>query len=491
MKQSDYKFDYKYSGHLTQFVDVLSKINDEREMMDRGFEVLFQVTRYKFILFLEKGPHGLKLPSSDEIPKSRGFRSPQNTEVGRELLTLVNEKLTNNKRNVLIQINGVADLTFKALASHEGLGSLLVANLINADGFEYGAIVFGCSDHKILNTFEIGLIESLQNRALELYEKNRSVLRDREIVWGQSKVMAEIRTVAEKVAESEANVLIRGESGTGKELVARLVHDHSSRRNHHFVDVNCAALPVTLLESELFGHEKGSFTGAIDQKIGKFELADKGTLFLDEIGDTSLSMQVKMLRALQEGEFTRVGGNQNITTDIRVISATNQNLDELIDRGEFRQDLFYRLNVIPVTIPPLRERLDDIPDLVNHFLQKFSRRSGIQYEFTKKAMDRLIAYPWPGNVRELQNLLERSITLSSSTRIDADDLRLEPARKSTGFRLDFHEIRPLREVIGEIRREYCHKALERYMGNKSKTAAALGISRLILNRYLEHPENNG
>lgn len=487
MKQSDYKFDYKYSGHMTHFVDVLSKIHDEREMMDRGFEVLSQVTRYKFIIYLEKGSQGLRLPIADEKPRSQGFRSPHSTDVGRELLALVSDKLAGRKRDAFIHINGIADLSYKALASHEGLNSLLVANLINEDGFEYGAIIFGCSDPKILNTFEIGLIESLQSRALELLEKNRGFLREREIVWGKSKAMADVRAVVEKVAASEANVLIRGDSGTGKELIARLIHDHSSRRNHRFVDVNCAAMPETLLESELFGHEKGSFTGAIDQKIGKFELADGGTLFLDEIGDTSLPMQVKMLRALQEGEFTRVGGNENITSDIRVISATNQNLDELIERGEFRHDLFYRLNVIPIIIPPLRTRVEDIPDLVNHFLTRFSRRSGIQYEFTAEAIERLLTYPWPGNVRELENLLERTITLSPSTIIDAKDLRLEPVRKSTGFRLDFHEVRPLRQVIGEIRHEYCERVLERNLGNKSKTAEALGISRLILNKYLEHP----
>jgi DNA-binding NtrC family response regulator len=490
MKQYDYKFDYKYSGHMTQFVDVLSKIPDEREMMDRGFDILSKVTRYKFLMYLEKGSNGLRLPSADEKPKSKGFRSPQNTDVGRELLALVSDRLSANKRNKLIHINGIVNLSYKALASHEGLNSLVVANLINADGYEYGAIVFGCSDEKILNTFEIGLIESFQSRALELLERNKSVLREREIVWGTSNAMAEVQAVVKKVAASEANVIIRGDSGTGKELVARLIHDHSSRRSHPFVDVNCAALPETLLESELFGHEKGSFTGAIDQKIGKFEWADGGTLFLDEVGDTSLPMQVKMLRALQEGEFTRVGGNEKITSDIRVISATNQDLEGLIDRSDFRRDLFYRLNVIPIIIPPLRERVEDIHDLVNHFLRRFSRRSGIQYSFTPKAMERLMEYPWPGNVRELENIIERTITLSPNTTIDVKDLRLEPVRKTTGFQLDFHEVRPLRDVIGEIRHEYCRRAVERYLGNKSKTAAALGISRLILNKYLEDPNND-
>jgi len=490
MAQSDYKFDYKYSGHLTQFVDVLSKIHDEREMMERGFEVLSQVTRYKFILLLEKDAQGLRFPEPEQKPKPKGFRNINNTDVGRELLALVNARLTNHRRDSMIQINGISNLSYKALATHEGLNSLLIAQLINEDGFEYGAIVFGCSDAKILNTFEIGLIESLQSRTLELLEKNRSFLKQREFVWGKSKIMFEVQAVVEKVSKSEANVLIRGDSGTGKELIARLIHAQGPRRNHRFVDVNCAALPETLLESELFGHEKGSFTGAIDQKIGKFELADEGTLFLDEIGDTSLSMQVKMLRALQEGEFTRVGGTETISSDIRVISATNQNLENLIDRRQFRRDLFYRLNVIPIIIPPLRERVEDIPELVQYFLQRFSRRSGIQYEFTSKAMEKLMTYPWPGNVRELENLLERTITLSPSTTIDVKDLRLERVRKSTGFQLDFQEVRPLRKVIGEIRREYCERALDRLRGNKSKTAAALGISRLILNRYLEYPDTD-
>ena len=295
--------------------------------------------------------------------------------------------------------------------------------------------------------------------------------------------------MVDKIAQSDANVLIRGDSGTGKELIARMIHTRSSKQNRIFVDVNCAALPETLLESELFGHEKGSFTGAVSQKIGKFELANGGTLFLDEIGDTSLAMQVKMLRALQESEITRVGGNEKIKTELRVISATNQSLEELIEEGKFRRDLFYRLNVIPIFIPPLQERPEDIPDLINHFLNKFSARLGIRYEFTDTAIQRLKTYSWQGNVRELENLVERTITLSSGTIIDEADLRLEPVVAKPAQELNFsNENRPLRSVVGEIRNKYCNVMLERCGGNKSKAAQLLGISRLILNKYLEGSE---
>ncbi len=485
MTKQTYSFDYKYSGYLRQFVDALSRTQDEREMLDQGFEVLSYITRYKYILFIERNGEFLTLPEGK--PRARGFRAPSATDTGKELVELVRAQIEANPSEGYIRVNNIRGTPYKNLASHPGLGSGLIARLLNREqGFDYGVIFFGCSDEKILNTFEIDLIESLINRVTELFSRAKLQFEERQFVWGTSKSMAEVRTMVQKVAVSEANVLIRGESGTGKELIARMIHGYSARRESIFVDVNCAALPETLLESELFGHEKGSFTGAVSQKIGKFELADSGTLFLDEIGDTSLSMQVKMLRALQEGEFTRVGGNEKIKTDIRVISATNQGLEELIEKGLFRRDLYYRLNVIPIYIPPLRERTEDIPELIDHFLNRFSARLGIRYEFSEKAVSRLKSYPWVGNVRELENLLERTITLSSGTIIDEKDLRLEPISAGGDLSLDFsNEQRPLREVVGDVRQAYCAAVLERFGGNKSKAAAALGISRLILNKYLE------
>ena len=486
--QPNYNFDYKYSGYLQQYVDAISRSQDVWDMLDKGFEVLSYITRYKYILFLEQQGEFLGFPSSK--PKPRGFRAPSSTEVGTELVQLIRDKIEANSTEHLIRVNEISHLPLKNLASHPGLGSALIARLFNAEqGFDYGVIFFGCSDERIHNTFEIDLIESLISRVTELFAKSKVLFEDRHIVWGKSDAMAEVRQMVDKIAQSDANVLIRGDSGTGKELIARMIHTRSPKQNRIFVDVNCAALPETLLESELFGHEKGSFTGAVSQKIGKFELANGGTLFLDEIGDTSLAMQVKMLRALQEGEITRVGGNEKIKTELRVISATNQSLEELIEEGKFRRDLFYRLNVIPIYIPPLQERPEDIPDLINHFLNKFSARLGIRYEFTDPAIQRLKTHTWQGNVRELENLVERTITLSSGTIIDEADLRLEPVVAKPAQELNFsNENRPLRSVVAEIRNKYCKVMLERCGGNKSKAAQLLGISRLILNKYLEGSE---
>jgi formate hydrogenlyase transcriptional activator len=215
------------------------------------------------------------------------------------------------------------------------------------------------------------------------------------------------------VARTDASVLVYGETGTGKELVARAIHDLSDRSKRSFIKVNCAAIPATLLESELFGHEKGSFTGAFAQKIGRFELAHQGTLFLDEIGEIPLELQPKLLRAIQEQEFERVGGNRTIQVDIRLIAATNRNLKAMVDTGQFRSDLYYRLHVFPLNVPPLRERAGDIPLLVRYFTQRYAKRLNRQIEeIPSSAMDALSAYFWPGNIRELQNLIERSVILS-------------------------------------------------------------------------------
>jgi formate hydrogenlyase transcriptional activator len=218
----------------------------------------------------------------------------------------------------------------------------------------------------------------------------------------------------ERVAPTDSTVLIQGETGTGKELIARAIHNISSRCGHSFVKMNCAAIPLDLLESELFGHEKGAFTGAIAQRIGRFELADKGTLFLDEVGDIPLALQPKLLRVLQEQEFERLGGTQTHQVNVRLVAATHRDLTEMVRRGEFRSDLYYRLNVFPVLLPPLRERRGDIPALVTHFVEIFCRRMGKQIEhIPPETMFALNSYPWPGNVRELQNLIERAVILSN------------------------------------------------------------------------------
>ena len=249
-------------------------------------------------------------------------------------------------------------------------------------------------------------------------------------IIGQSKAFKKALMQVEQVAATDTTVFINGETGTGKELIARAIHDISFRKNRPLVKVNCAAIPPDLIESDLFGHEKGAFTGALTQKIGRFELADKGTIFLDEIGDIPKELQVKLLRILQEGEFERVGNPNTIKVDVRVIAATNRDLEKIIAAGDFREDLFYRLNVFPINLPPLRKRKDDIPMLVKHFMQKYSAKIGKTVQtITKSAMNTLQSYHWPGNVRELENIVERALVISQGTRLELGDWFSRPESK--------------------------------------------------------------
>jgi PAS domain S-box-containing protein len=241
-------------------------------------------------------------------------------------------------------------------------------------------------------------------------------------IIGQSEVFKKALMQVEQVAVTDTTVFINGETGTGKELIARAIHDISYRKNRPLVKVNCAALPPDLIESDLFGHEKGAFTGALTQKIGRFELADKGTIFLDEIGDIPKELQVKLLRVLQEGEFERVGNPNTIKVDVRVIAATNRDLEKMVAAGDFREDLFYRLNVFPISLPPLRKRKDDIPMLVKHFIQKYNAKIGKMVKTINKSdMNTLQSYHWPGNVRELENIIERALVISQGTKLELGD----------------------------------------------------------------------
>lgn len=296
---------------------------------------------------------------------------------------------------------------------------------------------------------------------------------------GKSKPMQSLYALLDKIKGADSTVLIQGENGTGKELIAKAIHYNSHRKDKAFVIQNCSAFNDNLLESELFGHVKGSFTGALKDKKGLFEMADKGTFFLDEIGDTSPTMQVKLLRVLQEGTFMPVGSTESRKVDVRIIAATNRNLKEMVEQGTFREDLYYRLNVINLRVPPLRERKEDIPLLAEFFLQKSSDNSGKKYQLTKRALEKLYDYPWPGNVRELQNEMERVVVLAGEeTKILPEMLSpkiLEIGEKSKvqGARLQGK----LKDALEDLEREMIKEGLRRTGWNKSKLAKELGISR--------------
>lgn len=299
----------------------------------------------------------------------------------------------------------------------------------------------------------------------------------------KSPVMREILDSIEKIAQSDASVMITGENGTGKELIARILHNKSKRRFYPFVGINCAAIPETLIESELFGYEKGAFTGATKQKKGKIELAHKGTLFLDEVADLSLSAQAKILRVLQERQFERIGGHESISVDVRIISATNKDLMEEMKKGNFREDLFYRLNVIPIHIPPLRERKEDIRELANFFLSEYNSKHNTSLKFTEKALKLLEKYDWPGNVRELKNFLERVFVLSESQLIDEKDILKNISFPRSNY-YEEYEGMTLKEAKIKFEKQLITSRLLKYDNNISKAAESLGIDRTYLHKKI-------
>ncbi len=301
---------------------------------------------------------------------------------------------------------------------------------------------------------------------------------------GASRPMRELFETLALVAPSDATVLITGESGTGKELVAGAVHHNSPRSGGPFVKVNCAALHENLLESELFGHEKGAFTGAAEQRKGRFELADKGTLFLDEIGDMSPTTQAKILRVLQEGEFERLGGTRTIKVDVRLLAATHKDLQQMVDEGSFRQDLFFRLSVVPLELPPLRERAEDIPTLAGHFLAKYSAKNRKDIRgLHPEALDALLAYPWPGNIRELENTLERAVILCLGEQIGLRELPVA-VRAATESNERPFALRP-GHTLKEMEKDLIRATLAQTDGNRTRAAEILGISRQTLQNKLK------
>jgi two-component system response regulator HydG len=326
-----------------------------------------------------------------------------------------------------------------------------------------------------------------QNRALRQQLED---LRAKGQLIGNSAAFRRVITLVEQVADSSATVLIQGESGTGKELVARAVHECSPRRARPFVAVNCAALPETLLESELFGYERGAFTGAAGRKEGRFEMADGGTLFLDEVADLSLVTQPKILRVLQEGEFERLGATRTIRVDVRIVAATNQDLPQMVREKRFREDLYYRLNVITVNVPTLRERSEDIGLLASHFLRVYAAKNNRRLEgFTDEALQRLEGYSWPGNVRQLENVIERSVVLARDRLIDARDLPEEVGGVKSPPRDAILAL--VGTPLAEIEQRLLDETLRITDGNKTQAARLLGIDVRTVARKLERRDEAG
>jgi DNA-binding NtrC family response regulator len=355
------------------------------------------------------------------------------------------------------------------------------------------AMKAGASDF-VLKPFPMEELKLILRKELDVHhlrEENRSL---REAlgqryqfgnIVARSPKMQDVLGTVERVSTTNSTVLLGGESGVGKDLIARAIHEHSRRSAGPFIKINCTAIPENLLESELFGYEKGAFTGANNSKPGRFELADKGTIFLDEIGDVPGNIQVKLLHVLQDREFERLGGTKTLKVDVRVIAATNQDLRAALEQGTFRQDLFYRLNVVPISIPPLRERKEEIPYLVDYFIERFAREAGKpQSGITPAALKLLMDFHWPGNVRELENIIERAVALSTGTIIDTADIRLDisptiSSATASGGAIPFP---PEGMTLEQFEDEIIREALRRTNGNKSQAARLLGLSRNAL-RY--------
>jgi two-component system nitrogen regulation response regulator NtrX len=334
----------------------------------------------------------------------------------------------------------------------------------------------------------IAIENALKNRRLqrENLELRQQVAGKYEMI-GASRAMKEVLEQIAKVAPTNGRVLIFGESGAGKELIARAIHENSPRKNRPFIKVNCAAIPEELIESELFGSEKGAYTGAHQTRDGKFTLADGGTLFLDEVGDMSLKVQAKVLRVLQEGEFEKVGGHKTEKVDVRVLAATNKDLEKEVKEGRFREDLLFRLNVVPIVAPPLRRRKEDLPLLIEHFIDSFSRENGYRRkQLTPAALETLRAYDWPGNIRELKNVIERLMIMTSGDSIDVDDLPANVQHPTAQTALKIEAGMTLREMKDSMEREYILAVLKRAKWNISQAAKELEIDRTNLHKKIKY-----
>jgi Nif-specific regulatory protein len=470
---------------LEQIAHLLSTARSPALVLERALQVLGETL----------GAYGATIVLTDEAPKrlrgcSWGQYQQQLVEMGQELVEGISVQSATTARHAILP--GVA-------GTRATEGVLLAAPLHGLQQV-FGGLVLFCPPQStvegervlaLLNTAgtSLGLylhITSLQERLKSLDDPGivsagrGQVSYDPDRIVGDSARIRAVLQQVQQVANSRSTVLLQGESGTGKELIARALHRLSARHQQPFIKLNCAALPENLLESELFGHERGAFTGAVTMRRGRFEMAHRGTLFLDEVGDISLATQVKLLRVLQERTFERVGGNRSITVDVRIIAATNADLEAVVRARRFREDLYYRLHVVPIVLPPLRERREDIPLLVGHFLQRFNAENHKQLKISSAAMDLIVGYDWPGNVRELENCLERLVVMARRDIVAPEDVPLPIGGRdavslpmATPMRL---EAASLPRTIADLERERLLEALQRCGGVQTRAATLLGLT---------------
>lgn len=409
-------------------------------------------------------------------------------ENGAEAIALLrNEEFHLVVSDLKMPIVGGMELLSHCREVYPGLPVVLITAHGTVDS-AVAAIKSGAHDY-VTKPFDSDELLPIIRKGLRIEEKQRTVLHEDAVgrykIIGQTPKMNSVYSMIEKVCRSPTTVLITGESGTGKALVAQALHDSSDRSDAPFIQVNCGAIPESLFESELFGHEKGAFTGAVASRAGRFELADGGTLFLDEVGELPKDMQVKLLRVIQDGHFERVGGMRTQSVDVRLIAATNRVLEDEVRNGNFREDLFYRLNVIPIKLPPLRERADDIPLLADHFLAKFNKRLGTAVEgISPDAIAALLSHQWPGNIRELENLIERSVLLLDGTTLTLADLpglspdNIEPMTEIDASEMGLKEY--VRVYTAKLERARIQRVLEEEHSNVTRASKKLGISRKSL-----------
>jgi DNA-binding NtrC family response regulator len=451
-------------------------VDDERDNLDI---FRFNFRKNHALLFAESGAEALEILRQQPVAVIvTDHRMPGMT--GLELLAAAREVRPNT---VNMLITGYADVPTLGEAINNGLLYRYLGKPWSSD--DVSLALRGAVERYHLQEENKRLVAQLQQLNRHLADESHATFNFGDIVGG-SEPLQNVLSHVEQVAPTDSTVFILGETGTGKELIARAIHLSSTRADGPFVKVNCAALSPTVLESELFGHEKGAFTGALQRRAGRFELADGGTLFLDEVGDIPLETQVKLLRILQERELERVGGNETVKIDIRLVTATHRNLEQLVAEGKFREDLYYRLNVFPIRVPPLRERGDDVERLAVHFAQRFAKKLGRRYAgFDPDATEKLRNYPWPGNVRELENTMERAMILASDGLVRADYLQLRtlaappktvaappaPGPVASGT---------LTDELDDLERNRLAAALEKHRGRKSDVARELGINRSTL-----------